>query len=61
MIAYDPFVPESDAQTQVSLVKQEELFSLSDVISIHLPLTDETRDLINEDSFNLMRTKSNYY
>jgi phosphoglycerate dehydrogenase-like enzyme len=56
VIAYDPFVPESDASANnVSLVEQEELFKLSDVISIHLPLTDQTRDLINSSSFKLMK------
>ena len=56
VIAYDPFVPESDAsENNVSLVEQEELFKLSDVISIHLPLTDQTRDLINSSSFKLMK------
>ena len=56
VIAYDPFVKESEASKHnVSLVKQEDLFALSDVISIHLPLTDQTRDLINARSFNLMK------
>ena len=56
VVAYDPFVPESEASKyNVSLVKQEDLFALSDVISIHLPLTDQTRDLINARSFNLMK------
>ena len=56
VIAYDPFIPPSDSEKLgVSLVSQEELFSLSDVISIHLPLTDETRDLINYSSFNKMK------
>ena len=54
VIAYDPFVPES-AEHNVSLVEQEELFKLSDVISIHLPLTDQTSDLINSSSFKLMK------
>ena len=58
VIAYDPFVPQSDATDHnVSLVEQEELFGLSDVISIHLPLTNETKDLINTNSFNLMKRK----
>ena len=56
VIAYDPFIPPSDSEKLgVSLVSQEELFSLSDVISIHLPLTEETRDLINYSSFNKMK------
>ena len=56
VIAYDPFVKSSDAENLgVSLTTQEGLFSLSDVISIHLPLTDETRDLMNLSSFNKMK------
>ena len=56
VIAYDPFIPSSDSEKLgVSLVSQEELFSFSDVISIHLPLTDETKDLINYSSFNKMK------
>ena len=48
VIAYDPFVSELDAsEHKVSLVEQEELFGQYDVISIHLPLTDQTKDLIN--------------
>ena len=52
----DPFVQKSNvSEFNISLVEQEKLFSLSDVISIHLPLTNDTRDLINENSFNLMK------
>jgi (S)-sulfolactate dehydrogenase len=56
VIAYDPFVISSDADNLgVTLTSQEELFRLSDVISIHLPLTDETRGLMNSSSFNKMK------
>ena len=56
VIAYDPFVISSDADNLgVTLTSQEELFRLSDVISIHLPLTDETRGLMNSGSFNKMK------
>ena len=58
VIAFDPFVPEYEvSKYNVSLVKQEDLFGLSDIISIHLPLTDQTKDLINARSFNLMKCK----
>ncbi|MDC0198064.1 hypothetical protein OAK13_04510 [Candidatus Thioglobus sp.] len=56
VIAYDPFFQKSDvSEFDISLVEQENLFSLSDVISIHLPLTNDTKDLINENSFKLMK------
>ena len=56
VIAYDPFFQKSDvSEFNISLVEQENLFSLSDVISIHLPLTNDTKDLINENSFKLMK------
>ena len=56
VIVYDPYVPGSEAsEYNVSLEEQEDLFGLSDVISIHLPLNDQTNDLINARSFNLMK------
>ena len=56
VIAYDPYVPGSEAsEYNISLEEQGDLFGLSDVISIHLPLTDQTNDLINARSFNLMK------
>lgn len=44
--------PEYDFIEQVSL---EELYARSDVISIHCPLTDETRDMINKEAFCKMK------
>jgi D-3-phosphoglycerate dehydrogenase len=44
VIAYDKYVATSDAASMVSL---DELFAKSDYISIHTPLTDETKGMIN--------------
>lgn len=44
--------PEYDFIRQVSL---DELYACSDVISIHCPLTDETKDMINRESFAKMK------
>lgn len=52
VIAYDKFPNESSGIRYVSL---EELFKESDIISLHCPLTDETRHLINEDSIQMMK------
>jgi phosphoglycerate dehydrogenase-like enzyme len=48
-IVYDPYVPQSGLPPHVTKISTlGELFSRSDVISIHAPLTDETRNLIGE-------------
>lgn len=39
-------------------VSKEEIFKKSDVITIHTPLNDETKYLINKDSLKLMKTSS---
>jgi len=55
-IAYDPFLTrEAVAKLGVQLVSFDELLEKSDVISIHTPLTSDTRDLINADSIAKMK------
>lgn len=56
LIAYDPLVrPESIKGLDVSMVSLEEVFRLSDVVSVHAPLLPETRGLIGEHLLNLMK------
>ena len=38
------------------IVSKEELFRLSDFISLHAPLNDGTREIINQDSIDLMKS-----
>jgi D-3-phosphoglycerate dehydrogenase len=52
VIAYDPLLKSHDLMDLVSL---EELFALSDYISLHVPLTDETRGMINSETMDQMR------
>lgn len=40
------------------VVSQEELFKQSDFITLHAPLTDETRELINSKTLKLMKNSS---
>ncbi len=47
VIAYDPLLKSHEC---VDLVSLEELFSQSDYISLHVPLTDTTRGMINADT-----------
>jgi (S)-sulfolactate dehydrogenase len=55
--AYDPYVP-ADAPVWQGIEKLEldALLATSDVISIHLPLTPETRGLIGEAAFAKMKS-----
>ncbi len=52
VIAYDAYPAKDSGIEYVSL---EELFSRSDVISLHCPLTDETRHMINKASIEKMK------
>lgn len=52
VIAYDKF---PNAASGLDYVTMEELFQKSDIISLHCPLTEETRHLINADSIEKMK------
>lgn len=58
IIAYDPYV--TSAPDYIKIVSTlEDLYEASDFISIHLPLTDSTRHLIDEKAIEKMK-KSAY-
>jgi (S)-sulfolactate dehydrogenase len=47
-IAYDPFIsPEAAQKLGVRLVELEDLWRQADVISLHVPITEQTRNLVN--------------
>lgn len=51
VLAYDKFPYEGlDNGDTIKYVPLEELFYQSDIISLHCPLTDDTKHIINEDS-----------
>lgn len=56
MIAYDKF-PDQEAAKQLSvrMVSLEEVLKNADIISVHLPATDETRQLIDEETISEMK------
>ncbi len=55
-IAYDPYVSaEVMAQEGVEKVELDELFAQADIVSLHLPLTDETKHLINAERLAAMK------
>ncbi|WCK53241.1 C-terminal binding protein [Aneurinibacillus sp. Ricciae_BoGa-3] len=52
VIAFDPFVPKEVAEAKgVTLVTLEELFENADIISVHAPLTPETKGMIGKEQF----------
>ena len=58
-LAYDPFVdPDTAANLGVRLVALEVLLEESDFVSIHCPLTDQTRGLIGAQEIALMKTEA---
>lgn len=55
-IAYDPFMPKDMAEKiGVELVSLEELARNSDYISVHVPLTKETKNMLSYEFFNNMK------
>ncbi len=57
VIAHDPFLsPQRAAQLDIEKVELDELYARADFISLHTPLTDATRNLINKDSIARMKT-----
>ncbi len=56
ILAYDPYVkPEDVRRFPVTLVDFDRLLRESDIISVHTPLTNETRHLFNEVAFRKMK------
>ena len=56
VIAFDPFLSEDKAKIMgVEKVDLKELFKRSDFITIHTPLTPETKYLINKKTFKIMK------
>ena len=56
VLAYDPYVSKDTAEALgVRLLPLAEMLPKSDIISLHVPLSKETRHLINAEAFGLMK------
>jgi D-3-phosphoglycerate dehydrogenase len=58
VISHDPYVSEAvrtGCKGQVAFVEREELFNRSDVLSIHVPLTETTRHAVGEQALAQMK------
>ncbi len=56
VIGYDPFIPAANlADLEIEIVSKEELLSRSDFITVHTPLTDSTKHLINLNNLSSLK------
>lgn len=56
VVSYDPYVSKEDIErTGVTYVNFDEIFKISDFISIHVPLNEKTRNLIGENELRIMK------
>jgi|YelNatPaOPRAMG01_1025707.scaffolds.fasta_scaffold00334_24 D-3-phosphoglycerate dehydrogenase len=56
VIGYDPLIPAATIRERgMQPVSLDELCSRADVISLHIPLTEDTRNILNESAFNKMK------
>lgn len=57
VIFYDPYIPRG-IEKSLSLIRKDnliELLSESDIVTFHVPLTDETRNMANRDFFEKLK------
>ena len=57
VIGYDPFLPE-DVQLKAGITVNnnlDEIYPVADYITLHVPLTDETKHLINKETIDKMK------
>jgi D-3-phosphoglycerate dehydrogenase / 2-oxoglutarate reductase len=56
VIAYDPYLSkEAAARSGIELTTLDDLYGRADFISVHTPMTSETRGLVGKDAFAKMR------
>jgi len=56
IIAFDPFLSsEAAAKKEIDVVELEELFKTADYITVHVPKTDDTKNLIGAKQFDMMK------
>ena len=56
VVAFDPALTEARAaELGIEKLEKEELFARADVVSLHVPLLDATRGILNADAFAAMK------
>jgi D-3-phosphoglycerate dehydrogenase len=57
IVVFDPYIKQENLPEGVELVGFDELLEISDIVTIHCPLTEQTRHLFNSSSFAKMKRK----
>ncbi|HEX3248391.1 MAG TPA: phosphoglycerate dehydrogenase [Pyrinomonadaceae bacterium] len=56
IVAYDPFIaPEQARDLEIELAPLDDVFARADFLTVHTPLTSETRGLIDRDALSKMK------
>lgn len=56
IVAYDPFIaPEQARDTQIELAALDDVFMRADFLTVHTPLTTETRGIVSDSAFAKMK------
>lgn len=59
ILVCDPYIKEGEVKNfDIEIVSFEKLLNLSDIISIHVPLTKETKHIFNYNAFEKMKDKA---
>jgi D-3-phosphoglycerate dehydrogenase / 2-oxoglutarate reductase len=58
VVGYDPYLTDSDWPNRLERLSLEDLFARSSAITLHLPLTDTTRELVGTDLLGRMPSGS---
>ncbi|MEM4347887.1 MAG: hydroxyacid dehydrogenase [Candidatus Altiarchaeota archaeon] len=59
ILAYDPKLNKKDAENEgVKKVSLDELIENSDIVTLHVPLTEETRNLLNKEKIGKMKNSA---
>jgi len=56
VLAFDPYLSPSRAKAmEVEVASLDDIYSQSDFITVHMPMTDETRGMVNKAAFSKMK------
>ncbi|MDF2522464.1 MAG: Phosphoglycerate dehydrogenase [Clostridiales bacterium] len=55
VIGYDPFITKDKVSPEIELVGWDEVFKNSDLVSLHLPATKETKGSVSAKEFEMMK------